>query len=148
MPSSAEVDHIFQCPANTLWNLIGDFGDMKSWGSSNLTSCVQEGTGIGSIRTITIHDSGKDIVIVDRLDAETERSYTYSIVSSPLPYQSYQATMAVKELDGTQSQLTWSSTFEPKGITEIEAIEYTKQMYQRGMKLMEQALIRQGLLHQ
>ncbi len=109
---TASVSRKFDIPVDGLWDLIGDFGNMAKWTGAKPESCVQEGQGIGSLRKLTLADGR---VIVDRLEALGPRSYTYSIVTSPLPYESYRATMQVAAVDEASSELTWTGEFEPLG---------------------------------
>ena len=138
---TASVSRKFAIPADKLWDLIGDFGHMQKWTGGKPESCVQEGEGVGSLRRLTLADGR---VIVDRLEATAERSYAYSIVTSPLPYKSYRATMAVAAIDETTSELTWTGEFEPLGLTDEEAIAATKAMYHYGVSLMEKSVARLG----
>ena len=133
----AQVEQIFKLSARALWNLIGDFGDMGKWSGRPPDACLQEGEGIGCLRTLTIRDGA---VIVDRLEAQTEFSYTYSIVSSPLPFKSYQATMAVEAINDSSSKFTWSGEFEPQGISDEESIKFATNMYQMGIGLMKDTI--------
>lgn len=138
---TASVSRRFDIPADRLWDLIGDFGNMAKWTGAKPESCVQEGQGIGSLRRLTLADGR---VIVDRLEALGHRSYTYSIVTSPLPYKSYRATMLVSAVDQSASELTWTGEFEPVGLTDDEAIATTKGMYHYGISLMEKSVSRIG----
>lgn len=132
-----QVEHIFNLPAHELWDLIGEFGDTGRWSGRPPEACVQEGQGIGALRTLTLDDGRK---IVDRLEAQTANSYSYSIVSAPLPYKSYRATMAVTPIDATSSKFTWTGVFEPAGMTDEQGIEFTKGVYQMGIGLMTKAI--------
>ena len=134
--TDAKVVHDFAISAEQLWELIGDFGDVEKWSTSG-GSCEQEGEGIGSIRTLTM-DDGR--IIVDRLDDFGDQFYRYSIVESPLPFKEYQATMRVTS-DGEDScQLTWSSEFEPKGMSDAEAIAYIEGVYRWGISMMVESI--------
>lgn len=138
---TASVSRRFAIPADKLWDLIGDFGHMQKWTGGKPESCVQEGEGVGSLRRLTLVDGR---VIVDCLEATAERSYTYSIVTSPLPYKSYRATMAAAAVGETTSDLTWTGEFEPLGLTDEEAIAATKGMYDYGISLMEKTIAKFG----
>ena len=136
----AIVTHEFDVSATQLWDLIGDFGDMTKWTGTPPETCVQEGEGIGSLRTLNFQEGR---TIVDRLDAQTENSYSYSVVSiesCPLPYKSYQATMSVEPVDESSSKLSWSGEFEPDGISDEESVEYAKNMYNVGIDRMKIAI--------
>lgn len=131
------TEHVFDLPVDDLWSLIGDFGDMGRWSGRPPEGCVQEGEGIGALRTITLVDGRQ---IVDRLEAQTPNSYSYSIVTSPLPFKSYRATMAVAPIDARSTRFTWSGEFESLGISDEEAIVFTKSMYAMGIGLMQKTL--------
>ena len=133
----AEAEHVFALPLDELWATLGDFGQTGKWSGRPPEACVQEGEGIGAVRTLYVAD-GREIV--DRLEAQTPYSYTYSIVSSPLPYASYRATMAVEAIDASHTQFRWTGEFEPKGITEEEAIAFTKDIYGMGIGLMRKTI--------
>jgi Polyketide cyclase / dehydrase and lipid transport len=140
MPS-AKIVHVFALPARELWALIGDFGDTSRWSGRPAGACVQEGRGIGSLRTLTLDDGRQ---IVDRLEAEGENFYSYSIVRSPLPVSSYKATMAVAPVDASSSQLTWSGEFVPVGMSDADAIKFWENIYRMGIGLMERTIARRG----
>ena len=74
---------------------------------------------------------------MDRLEAQGPYSYSYSIVSSPLPYASYRATMAVEPIDAGSSRFTWTGEFEPKDLSNDDGIAFTKRVYETGIGLMQ-----------
>lgn len=131
------AEHVFDLPVDDLWALIGDFGDTGKWSGRPPEGCVQEGEGIGALRTLTLADGR---VIVDRLEAQTANSYSYSIVTSPLPYKSYRATMAVASIDARSTRFTWTGEFEPLGMSDEEAIVFTRGVYAMGIGLMQKTL--------
>ncbi len=128
------AEHIFHLPVDDLWAILGDFGDTGRWSGRPKNACVQEGSGIGALRTLTIADGNR---IVDRLEAQSDYSYSYSVVSGNLPWTTYFATMAVEPVDGKTSKFTWTGTFEPKGMTPERCIEFTKNVYAAGIALMK-----------
>ncbi|MEM7283338.1 MAG: SRPBCC family protein [Pseudomonadota bacterium] len=133
--ASVSVKQQFDLSANDLWDLIGDFGDMSKWTGLPPETCVQEGEGVGCLRTLTVPRG----TIVDRLEAQTDNSYTYCVVNtaeSPLPYKSYRATMTVEPVTTATSQLVWSGEFEPDGISEAEACAAAENMYKMGIGMM------------
>jgi len=138
--ASASVEQEFDLPAEALWALVGDFGDVGKWSGEPPEHCVQEGEGVGSLRRLTV-DGGA--VIVDRLEAQTENSYTYSVVdpeSSPLPFRSYIATMMVLPIDAERSRLIWAGEFEPDGISDEKATSFALSVYGLGIGLMRQTV--------
>jgi hypothetical protein len=139
--ATAEMKHIFPLSADQLWDLIGDFGDTGKWSRRPSEACVQSGEGIGALRTLTVEDGRQ---IVDRLDAVGEKFYSYSVVTSPLPVTSYKATMAVKPLNSTSCEFTWSGEFEPIGISDTQAIAFFENVYRSGIAMMERTVSAMG----
>lgn len=136
MPT-ATVTHIFPLPAADFWAVIGDFGDTGRWSGRPPEACVADGTGVGALRTLTVADGR---VIVDRLEAQGEYYYSYSIVTSPLPVASYRATMSVAPLTGDSCTFTWSGAFEPRGIGDAEATAFFESVYRSGIAMMRATL--------
>ncbi len=133
--TQAKVVHDFRISADQLWELIGDFGDVEKWSTTG--TCVQDGEGVGALRTLTMPDGR---VIVDRLEDIGDRTYSYSIVESPLPFYKYLARMEVVPTGEGKCQLIWSSEFEPKGMTDEKAIAYIESVYHWGIGMMVETL--------
>ena len=139
MTGLAKLQHRFALPVEQLWAMIGDFGDVGRWSGRPPEACVHEGEGIGSLRTLTLEDGGR---IVDRLDAQGADFYSYSIVTSPLPVKSYSATMSVKAVDETTSELDWRGTIEPDGMSDEQVVALFENIYRYGVGLMEKQIAR------
>jgi hypothetical protein len=135
--AKAHIQHMFNCPASELWALIGDFGDTGKWSERPPEDCVQTGEGIGALRALTLADGRQ---IIDRLDAAGPVSYTCSIVEAPLPVASYASAMAVHPLDDESRAFRWSGTFEPKGISDEQAISFFDSVYRCGLAMIEESL--------
>jgi hypothetical protein len=134
---NTQIQHVFLCPAEALWALIGDFGNTGKWSGRPPEACIQTDEGIGALRTLTLADGRQ---IVDRLDAMDAMSYTYSIVTSPLPVASYTATMAVRPIDATSCEFSWSGNFEPKDISDAQALAFFDDVYRSGLAMIERML--------
>ena len=135
------AEHVFDVCADELWALIGDFGDTGKWSGRPPEGCVQEGEGIGALRTLALADGRQ---IVDRLEAQTAKIYSYSVVSSLLPCKSYRATMVVEPIDAGSSRFTWTGEFEPLRMSDKETIALTKNVYAMGVGLMQKTLAGRG----
>lgn len=133
----ATVTHIFAVPAHSLWEMIGDFGDTGKWSGRPPEACVRDGEGVGALRTLTLADGR---IIVDRLEAQGEYYYSYSIVTSPLPVLAYRATMAVAPLTESDCVLTWSGNIVPDGITDDQAIAFFEDIYRMGIGLITRSI--------
>ncbi len=137
--ANTSIEQVFDLHEDSLWDLIGEFGNMSKWTGLPASTCVQQGSGAGALRTLTLADGS---TIIDRLEAQTERSYSYSIVNiddAPLPYSSYRATMKVERVSDTSSKLIWSGDFDPDGISDDEAVAVARRMYTMGIDMMKAA---------
>jgi hypothetical protein len=120
-----------RAPADKVWETIRNFNGLPKFIAA-ITSSNMEGSGEGAVRTLTLQDSDSPIVErLERLDYQA-RILSYSIVESPLPLEDYIAIMEVRELDKNQCELKWSSTFEPQGVPEAEAIKIVEGVYSMG----------------
>ena len=121
------TDGDFEISAEALWSAVRDFGNV-SWlpGDPDFES---EGDGVGMIRTIrtpplpTVREQLKAI-------DEADRAIHYTVIDgNPMPVRDYQATMKVVDLGGGRSRLEWSSTWEPEGVSEADALKVVEAMY-------------------
>ena len=141
MTAIAQLKHQFAIPVDLLWSMIGDFGDVGKWSGRPAEACVQEGVGIGALRTLTLDDGRQ---VVDRLDAQGDIFYSYSIVTSPFPVTAYAATMSVAAVDAASSELTWRGAIEPDGISDEAATAMFEAMYRYGVGLIERQIAREA----
>ena len=81
-----------------------------SWGPES-SGCVISADG--KQRTVSLKNGGE---VVERLDNwdDAKRSYTYSILSGPLPVSDYRSTLSVAP-DGKGSALHWHGTYQANG---------------------------------
>jgi len=124
--ATARVTRELDVPAAALWRLVSSFGD-TSWmpGGAQVTL---HGSGPGMERRIA---AGPDKVIRERLESVDERSRTlvYTIPENvPFPVKDYRATLRVRE-KGAASELDWSASFEPDGVSEAQAAQAIEGMY-------------------
>ncbi len=111
VPAVAEKYRVSQSteianPDRQLWAVIGDFCDLDDWHPA-VISCALKSRD-GAVHRVLQVDGGAEFV--ERLIAvEPGLSYTYSIVSSPLPLENYTATLAIT--GGKSATVTWSGNF-------------------------------------
>ena len=118
-----EVSEELAVPAERLWALFEDFGDV-SW-AAGAKAQVVGGPGPGMVRIIggSIHE---------RLEAvdPAERRLEYSISEGlPLPVRDYRACVRVEAVDAATSRLRWSCSAEPDGVDEDQARQQVAAMY-------------------
>ena len=130
MPSAKATVDINLSP-DELWQVIGGFGSLPDWISNVCQSRLADG---GRVRYL--HDQiGRTFVEkLERYDAAA-RSYSYSIVESPVGVSDYLATIAVTGINGGRaSHVEWSTRFTPAGISEQEARETFEGIFSTGLK--------------
>lgn len=113
--------------ADLVWKLIGGFNALPDWHPAVEKS---ELTEAGQTRTLSIAGGGKIVEKLEEVD-ESARTYSYSIVDSPLPVSNYTATIKVTG-EGDKSTIEWSSEFEPAGVPDNEAMKAIQDIYQTG----------------
>ncbi|MEZ2126920.1 MULTISPECIES: SRPBCC family protein [unclassified Sinorhizobium] len=113
---------------DAVWQKIGDFCAIQTWHPA-VSKCEQNEEGGATYRTLTLGAGG---TIKEKLVEQTDTSYTYDIVDSPLPVQNYRATIRVSaEGDGTK--VDWRSSFDAKGKSDDEAKGVISSIYKAGL---------------
>ena len=114
-------------PADRLWKLVGNFGDV-SW-MNGVTRSELEGQGVGMVRSLYVGDGAP---VREQLEAHDEgaRSIGYTITQgNPMPVTDYHATVAVVPDGPERSRLEWGCRFEANGVSEPEAKAAVEGMY-------------------
>jgi carbon monoxide dehydrogenase subunit G len=135
--ASVKVSDRIDAPADKVWDLIGDFGGISRY-STGFKSVTCEGRGVGAVRTITLPNEAQIQERCELLDP-VRRTLDYSIVAGSLPLTGYLARIQLFE-DGAGTRIEWSSTFEPKGISEAQGIAMVEGIYKGGIKGLKKAL--------
>src|SRR5262245_47507754 len=120
-------------PARTVWDVIGGVNSLAKWHPA-VAKSEESKEGTATIRRLTLHGGGS---IVQRLEGKDDkaRTYPYSIVAGPLPVAGYKARLHVEEnKDGKSCNVEWSSTFEPAGASEPEAVKVIRGIYEAGFE--------------
>jgi len=118
-----------------VWALIGGFDSLPDWLPFIPESLSSEG---GRVRSLKDPDGNS---IVERLMAfnEKERSYSYTILTSPFPVTGYLSTLRVKA-DGQGSLIEWFGEFTPAGVSDAEAQALFKGIYEGGLQALAKTL--------
>ena len=120
-------------PARTVWDAIGGFNSLAKWHPA-VAKSEETKEGTATIRRLTLHGGGS---IVERLEGKDDkkRTYSYSILAGPLPVVGYKAQLHVEQSkDGKSCNVEWSSTFEPAGASEPEAVKVIRGIYEAGFE--------------
>lgn len=122
----------------TTWKMIGDFNHLDVWHpvvvASELTSGSNETAG--AIRVLTL---GNGAAITEKLLSHNNgnNSYSYAITESPLPVTAYVSEISVSATDDGKSLVTWSSSFNAKGVEDQEAINTITGVYDAGLTSLQ-----------
>ena len=120
----------FAVPASRLWALVCDFGSLDKI-MEGVDECVLEGEGVGATRTIAT-GNGQIVESLDVLDHE-KMTLVYSIVSGPMPFKNYSATMVVAADSDDSCSLTWTGSFEADGVPPEKAERIASGVYRAGI---------------
>ena len=129
--TAVKVSQELPVPAQAVWSVIGGFNGLPDWHPAVEKSETKTEEG-ARIRTLSLAGGGQ---IVERLESsdENERTYTYSILSGPLPVADYTATIKVRD-SGIGCSIEWSSEFTPSGAPEGEAVAAIRGVYEAGFE--------------
>ena len=117
--------------ADAVWSKIGDFCGISNWHPA-VEKC--ELSADGKTRTLSLKGGGTIVEALVKMDA-AGHSYTYSIVSSPLPVANYTSTISVAA-DGAGSMTTWVGKYDAKGASDAEAKKVIDGIYDLGLKAL------------
>lgn len=135
--SEVTVTESFAVPAARLWELVSDFGGIADI-MDGVDECAMEGEGVGATRTIPAGPSE----VVESLDVLDHDNHvlTYSIVSGPLPFKDYSATMDISSEGDDACSMAWTGTFEADGVPVEKAEKLANGIYSGGMAGYRKAL--------
>ena len=117
--------------AQSVWDILGDFGGIKVGGP--ITAFTLDGEGVGAVRSITMGGAN----VVERLEefdaAGMALKYAITNDDCPLPVSEYSATIKVISNGDNACTVEWIGTFEPKGAPEEVASKTVKGIYTGGI---------------
>ena len=116
---------------DALWKKIGDFCGIATWHPA-FPKCVLSADG--KQRTLSIKGGGELLEALENFDA-ANRSYTYVILSGPLPVANYRSTISVSP-DPKGSSVTWVGKYDAKGVSDAEAKKTVDGAYEAGLKAL------------
>ena len=127
-----------EASVETVWETIRDFRSIGRY-ATGISRCTVEGDGIGSIRRLTVA-SGE---ICERLESLDDRAHEicYSLLKSPLPIEDCRSTMSLRYVDVGKCKISWSSSFEPNGVPEKEAMRILTGVYNSGFEGLKRLLL-------
>ena|SRR3984893_9673889 len=117
-------------PVDAVWQKIGDFCGIGQWHPA-IAKC--ELSADKKDRTLTLKGGG---TIVEHLVHWSDKmhSYTYKIVSSPLPVEHYVSTIHVSPAkSGSGSVISWRGHYSAKGASDADAKKAIDGVYDAGL---------------
>ncbi len=130
--TAVKVTEKVAASAADVWTVMSDFGGLEP--NEMIASCVVDGDGVGAVRTIALVGGGE---VIERLEScdEGTREFSYAIINeSPLPVANYLSKVKVSDDGAGGTTVDWSSTFEPAGVPEADAIKLIEGVYQGGIQ--------------
>lgn len=116
---------------DAVWKTIGGFCGIGGWHPVVETCALSKNAGKEQ-RTLHLKGGG---LLVEQEQARDDKkmSYTYTIMSGPLPVEDYKSTIMV-EKEGSGSKVTWTGSFKAKGAPDDKAKEAIAGVYDAGLK--------------
>lgn len=116
---------------DAVWKTIGGFCGIGDW-HPVVEKCALSKKGNKEERTLSLKGGG---TIIEEEQARDDKamSYTYTILSGPLPVDDYKSTIMVAK-DGSGSKVTWTGSFKAKGAPDDKAQEAIGGVYDAGLK--------------
>jgi hypothetical protein len=116
---------------DALWKKVGDFCGIAEWHPA-IEKCVLSADG--KQRTLSLKGGGTVVEALESWD-DANRSYTYTILSGPLPVANYHSTISVAD-DPKGSALKWMGTYDAKGASDADAKKTMDGVYEAGAKVL------------
>ena len=128
-----EVSKSAEVPASpeTVWKTISEFCSIGQWHPA-IEKCYSSMKDGKPLRTLSLKGGGT-IVEEQTANDDAGKSYSYKILSSPLPIEDYTSTIDVAK-SGSGSKVTWMGKFKAKGAPDAKAEEVIAGIYEAGFK--------------
>lgn len=142
LPAGAvELQESVSVPATAAaaWSALGDFCGIGKWHPAIAHCQLSEKNG-ATFRTLTLKGGGTIVEKLLHWD-DLRHSYSYAIVSGPLPVAHYRSTIAVSAV-GKGAKIVWSGHFKAKGASDEDAKAAIGGVYKGGLDSLSQELSR------
>jgi hypothetical protein len=116
---------------DALWKKVGGFCGIGDWHPA-AEKCVLSADG--KQRTISLKGGGTLVEGLESVD-DANHTYTYTILSGPLPVANYHSTISVLA-DAKGSSLKWVGKYDAKGASDADAKKVIDGIYEAGEKAL------------
>jgi len=124
----AHLQREFNVPAEKIWALLENFGDIN-W-APGIDKIELIGSGIGMTRRLHIQGMAPIDEVLTAQDSST-MSFSYDIPRGvPLPVTDYSANAKVSALDSGRCRIDWYGRAEPKGVSDEDAVAMINGAYE------------------
>ncbi|GLQ30415.1 SRPBCC family protein [Litoribrevibacter albus] len=133
--AEVEVNRVFDASIKKVWKKFGKFCAIQRWQSLVDTCDVYENKR-GIHRAIVMDDGG---VFVERLleYSDLNHSFTYNILSGPVPVTNYLSTLKFEDIGNRQTLFTWTATFDVDYEIEQDVVDNLYTLFENGVDGME-----------
>lgn len=139
--SEVVVSREFAAPAEQVWAVLANFGDIN-W-APGMEKVELIGDGVGMTRRIFMPDMEPIDEVLESIDHE-QRCLRYTIPrGNPLPIKDYLAGPTVVALDGAHCRVDWFGQFNAAGISDAEAEDAVRGIYGMMLQWLDEHLRRQ-----
>jgi hypothetical protein len=116
---------------DALWKKVGDFCGISAWHPA-IEKCVLSSDR--KQRTLSLKGGGTIVEALENWD-DTKRSYSYAILSGPLPVANYHSTISVTG-DAKGSALKGTGKYDAKDAPDADAKKTIDGVYEAGAKVL------------
>lgn len=125
--AEVHVSKRYEVPGQKLWDRIGDPAKLADWHPYVERTEALDG---GKRRVNTTADGSQ---VSETILEEADRHHVFRIDDGPLPYADFISTVRVRDDGDRACVVEWEATLHPKGVSEDEAVEFTRQFFQAGL---------------
>jgi hypothetical protein len=138
---------IIHASANKVWRLVRNFNDLPKWHPAIASSEIEDNLPpdrIGCVRRFRLSSDGGQLREQLLSLADDNRSFTYSILESPMPVDNYMAVMRFTPITmGDETFAEWWAVFDvTSGPPEVTAQEIGDNVFAVGFAALNTALER------
>ena len=124
--TNVKLTHDYKASPDAIWKKIHDFAGIADW----MPGLKCESSNGGKTRRLTLPTGAVIVETLENMD-DANRSYGYTIVTSPLPVKNYHSVIKV-DAKGSGSSVTWTGNFDAVG-PEAAAKAVVEGIYRTGL---------------
>jgi polyketide cyclase/dehydrase/lipid transport protein len=125
--TQVHVSAVIDAPIETVWAKVRDFNGLPNWHPRFSRSHIEDGLAadrIGCVRNFDIAGGGGTIRERLLTLSDLEHTFTYCILTSPLPVEGYVATLKLHPITvGNKTLGVWTAEFRVTDGNEVAVVE-------------------------